>query len=236
MVPSAHVNDIDLYYEIHGDGPVVLLIPGLGVDVNYFAHIIRNLAATCRVVAFDPRGAGQSDKPDVPYTIEGMAEDAVGLLEFLGLDKVTVVGTSMGGRTALIIALDHADLVERLVLVATSARVPPVQRFTRRWLIMDVLARLPFPKGEDAQPRYAWERQRDASVGFDCTDRLGEIKMPTLVVHGTTDHIVPFPLGKDMAGRIADARLVSVPGGHRALFIGQGHRLAEEIEHFIAET
>jgi pimeloyl-ACP methyl ester carboxylesterase len=142
----------------------------------------------------------------------------------------------MGGRTALIVALDHPDLVERLVLVATSARVPPVRPLTRRWLVMDVLSRLPLPKSVDAQPRYAWERQRDASVGFDCTARLGEIKVPTLVVHGTGDHIVPFPLGRDMAGRIVDARLVTVPGGHRALFIGQGHRLAEEIERFVAAT
>jgi pimeloyl-ACP methyl ester carboxylesterase len=235
-MPTAHVNAIGLYYEIQGEGPPVLLIPGLGVDVNYFADIIRDLAASCRVVAFDPRGAGQSEKPDVPYSIDDMADDAVGLLQFLGLDKVTVVGTSMGGRTALMLALDHSDLVERLVLVATSARVPPVRRFTRRWLIMDVLSRLPRPKSADAQPRFAWERQRDASIGFDCTERLDEIKVPTLVVHGTTDHIVPFPLGKDMADGISDARLVSVPGGHRALFIGQGHRLAEEIERFIAET
>jgi pimeloyl-ACP methyl ester carboxylesterase len=230
------VNDIDLYYEVHGEGPVVLLIPGLGVDVNYFADIIRGLAASCRVVAFDPRGAGQSGKPDVPYSIDGMADDAVALLEFLGIDSATVVGCSMGGRTALSLALNHRDLVDRLVLVATSARVPPVRPLTRRWLVMDVFSRLPFPKSVDAQPRFAWERQRDASTGFDCTDRLGELDVPTLVVHGTGDHLVPFSLGREMAGHIRGARLVSVPGGHRALFSTQGPRLVEEIQGFITAS
>ncbi|HWF15987.1 MAG TPA: alpha/beta hydrolase [Acidimicrobiales bacterium] len=232
-MPRARVNDIELYYEIHGEGPVVLLIPGLGVDVNYFADIIRDLATTCRVVAFDPRGAGQSDKPDVPYSIDGMADDAVGLLEYLGIDSATVVGTSMGGRTALILALNHPDLVERLVLVATSARVPPIRLLTRRWLVMDVLSRLPVPKSVDAQPQFAWERQRDASTGFDCTDRLGEIKVPTLVVHGKGDHLVPFKLGREMADGIHGAQLVALSDGHRATFITHGQRLVKEIDHFI---
>jgi 3-oxoadipate enol-lactonase len=232
-VPIARVNHIELYYEVHGQGPVVLFIPGLGVDVKYFADIISDLAASCRVVAFDPRGAGQSEKPDVPYTIDGMADDAVALLEFLGIHSATVVGCSMGGRTALSLALNHRGLVDRLVLVATSARVPPVRPLTRRWLVMDVFSRLPFPKSVDAQPRFAWERQRDASTGFDCTGRLGEISMPTLVVHGTGDHLVPFSLGREMAGHIPGAQLVSVPGGHRALFVTQGRRLADEIEHFM---
>ncbi len=235
-MPHARVNDIELYYEVHGEGPELLLIPGLGVDVKYFADIIRDLAASCRVVAFDPRGAGQSDKPDVPYSIDGMADDAAALLEFLGIGRATVVGCSMGGRTALMLALDHRDLVERLVLVATSARVPPIRPLTRRWLVMNVLSRLPLPKSVDAQPRFAWERQRDASTGIDCTGRLDEIEVPTLVVHGTGYHLVPYSLGREMAGHIPDARLVTVPGGHRALFTTQGPRLVEEIEGFIAAS
>jgi 3-oxoadipate enol-lactonase len=233
-VPSARVNDIELYYEIHGEGPPVLLIPGLGVGVDYFADIIRDLATSCRVVAFDPRGAGRSEMPDEPYTINDMADDAVGLLEFLGIGRVTVVGCSMGGRTALTLAMDHGDLVERLVLVATSARVPRARPLTRAWLVMDVLSRLPFPKSVDAQPRSAWERQRQASVGFDCTARLGEINVPTLVVHGTGDHLVLFKLGRAMAEDISGAQLVTVPGGHRALFLTHGGRLVEEIERFMA--
>jgi 3-oxoadipate enol-lactonase len=235
-MPRVRVNDIELYYEVHGEGSPLLLIPGLGVDVDFFRGIIDDLATSCRVVAFDPRGAGRSDKPDVPYSIDGMADDAAALLNHLNIERTTVLGCSMGGRTALMLALDHRALVDRLVLAATSAYVPPDRLFTRRWLIMDVLSQIPVPKSVDPQPRYAWRRQREASVGFDCTTRLGEINMPTLVVHGTDDHIVPFSLGQKMARRIRDARLVTVPGGHRALFTTHADLLVKEVRSFMSNS
>ena len=235
-MPSVRVDDIELYYEVHGEGPPLLLVPGLGVDVDFFRAIIDDLATSYRVVAFDPRGAGRSDKPDIPYSIDGMADDAVGLLDHLGIDRATVLGCSMGGRTALMLALDHPNLVDRLVLAASSAFVPPDRLFTRRWLIMDVLSHIPVPKSIDPQPRYAWRRQRDASRGFDCSDRLGEIDMPTLVVHGTDDHIVPFALGKKMADGIPGARLVTVSGGHRALFTSHAGLLVEEVSRFANDS
>lgn len=233
-MPTVRVNDIELYFEDHGEGSPLLLIPGLGVDVNYFRGIIDQLATSCRVVAFDPRGAGRSDKPDVPYSIAGMADDAAALLEHLDIDRTTVLGCSMGGRLALLLALDHGGLVDRLVLAATSASVPPDRLFTRRWLVMHVLAQIPLPGSIDPQPRYAWRRQRDASRGFDCSDRLAEIRVPTLVVHGTEDHIVPFAHGQELARRIPGARLVTVPGGHRALFAAHAGRLVEEVRRFMA--
>lgn len=233
-VPRARVNDIELYYEVQGDGQPVLLIPGLGVGLDFFRPIIDGLAASCRVVAFDPRGAGQSDKPDVPYTIDGMTDDAVGLLQHLGIGRATVIGSSMGGRVALILALDHQELVERLVLLATSARVPRPPLLSRRWLLMEVFPKLHLPMSIEAQPRYAWERQKQASVGFDCTSRLGELKVPTLVVHGTGDHLVPFSLGQEMASHIVDVHLVTVPDGHRALVTTHAGRVVEEVERFMA--
>lgn len=233
-MPTVRVNDIELYYEVHGEGPPLLLVPGLGVDITFFRNIIDDLATSCRVVAFDPRGAGRSDKPNIPYSIDGMAEDALGLLDHLDIARATVLGCSMGGRTALMLALDHKERVERLVLAASSAYVPPNRPFTRRWLIMDVMSKLPVPQSIDPQPRYAWKRQREASLGFDCTGRLGEISVPTLVVHGTEDTIVPFELGRKMAGLIDGALLVTVPGGHRALFTTHAGLLVEETKGLMA--
>jgi pimeloyl-ACP methyl ester carboxylesterase len=106
-MPSVRVNDIELYFEVHGEGSPLLLIPGLGVDVRFFRGIIDDLATSCRVVAFDPRGAGRSDKPDVPYSIDGMADDAAALLDHLDIERTSVLGCSMGGRTALMLALDQ---------------------------------------------------------------------------------------------------------------------------------
>ncbi|HEY6473612.1 MAG TPA: alpha/beta hydrolase [Acidimicrobiales bacterium] len=235
-MPSTRVNDIELYYEVTGEGAPVLLIPGLGVDINYFSQIIGQLATKHRVVAFDPRGAGRSDKPDEPYTIDGMADDAVGLLAHLAIDRTTVVGCSMGGRIALSLTLSHPELVERLVLAAASPNLPPERFPSRRWLMMNVLSRIPLPKSVDPQPHYAWEHQRRASRGFDVTARLGEIEVPTLVIHGRDDHMVPFSSGQEMADQIHGARLVAVSGGHRALFREHAAQLAEEVDQFMAAS
>ncbi len=99
-MPIARVNDIHLYDEVHGEGPPLLLVPGLGGDVRMFRSIVDGLAGRCRVVAFDPRGAGRSDKPDAPYSIELMADDATGLLGALDLPSAHVLGLSMGGRVS----------------------------------------------------------------------------------------------------------------------------------------
>lgn len=233
-MPTAHVNDIDLYYEVTGKGSPVLLIPGLGVDINYFGEIVSGLAAQHQVVAFDPRGAGKSDKPDEPYTIDGMADDAIGLLAYLGIDRITVLGCSMGGRIALSLVLRRPELGERLVLAATSPRLPPERFPSRRWLVMHVLARVPLPMSVDAQPHYAWEHQHRASRTFDVTARLGEIEVPTLVIHGREDHMVPFSYGEEMARQIPGARLVAESGGHRALFSEHAGRLVDEVDRFMA--
>lgn len=233
-MPVAHVNDIDLYYEVHGDGATVLLIPGTGVDCDFLRGMIDDLATSFRVVAFDPRGAGKSDKPDVPYTIEGMAEDAAGLLHQLNIERATMIGCSMGGRIALALALGHPDLVERLALVGSSAWTPPDRFLSRRWIVMHVLAKIPTPRAFDPQPKYAWKRQSDASAECDLRARLGEIEVPTLIVQGTGDHIVAFSGGEELARGIAGSRLVPVPGSHRDIFTTLAGRTVQEIKQFMA--
>jgi len=228
----ASVNGIELYYEEHGSGPALLLIPGLGADTRLFAGVIGPLAATCHVIAFDPRGGGQSDKPPGPYTIEQMADDAEGLLDVLSIERAVVAGYSMGGRIALSLALDHSRRVGRLVLAATSARTPPSRPFSRRWLAIEVLSRLPFPG--DGQPRWAFECQRQASASYDVTNRLGEIAVPTLILHGRHDHMTSPGLAREMHAAIAGSSLVEVPGGHLSLVTRERRRFAGEVAAFVA--
>jgi len=83
-VPTARVADVDLYYELRGRGAPLLLIPGLGGDVSSFGPMIDDLATAFRVLAFDPRGAGRSGKPEMSYSIPGMADDAAGLMQAVG--------------------------------------------------------------------------------------------------------------------------------------------------------
>jgi 3-oxoadipate enol-lactonase len=120
-VPFARVRGIDLYYELHGDGPRVLSISGTGGDLR--ANPLRGSGALeqrCSVLMYDQRGLGQSSKPDVAYTMADYADDAAGLLDVVGWSRCHVLGVSFGGMVAQHLALRHPDRVERLVLACTS--------------------------------------------------------------------------------------------------------------------
>ena len=226
----ASVNGVELYYEIHGTGPALLLVPGLGADTRLFGGVIGPLATTHRVIVFDPRGAGRSEKPPGPYTIDQMADDALGLLDLLELGRLVVVGYSMGGRIALSLALNHSERVRGLVLAATSANTSATRVLTRRWLALEVLSRLPTPG--DRQPRWAWECQRKASASYDAASRLGEIAVPTLILHGRHDHMVPLAQAQEMHHAISGSSLTVVPGGHISLVTRQRRRFVEELSNF----
>lgn len=160
----------------------------------------------------------RSDKPPGPYTIEQMADDAEGLLDVLRIERAVVVGYSMGGRTALSLALDHSTRVRQLVLAATSASTPPSRILSRRWLALEVLNRLPTP-GE-RQPRWAWECQRRASASYDATARLGEIVVPTLILHGRRDHDASRTGAWDARGD----RRICLGGGSRWAYLARHPR------------
>lgn len=226
---TAHVNDIDMYYEVHGDGPPLVLILGLGGDVSEVAGIVQGFAANFRVLAFDNRGAGRTDKPRAPYTIEMMADDTVGLMRAVGFEQADVLGISLGGRIAMDIALRHPEIVDRLVLVSTA---PRVIKTARRRLVMGVLSRAA-PRGTYAQPRYAFANQLAASGSYDCTDRLPRIEAPTFVMHGRKDKTAPYELATDMAERIPEAELTTFNGGHLFIFMGERQRFLDEATAFL---
>src|SRR5579872_7161239 len=219
-MPTIHVNDITMYFETHGEGDPLVLIPGLATDVSEYGRIIAGLSRGYTVIALDNRGAGRTDRPDIPYSIEMMADDTASLLTMLGIGQAHIVGTSMGGRIALALALQHSTLVRSLVLVSTGAKVPPPNWHRR--LLLDVMPRLSLLRGGSRKyprPYYAFARQREASRSYDCTDRLGEIHVPTLILHGKNDGLVPYRLAEEMHARIPHSKMVAFPGGHIFFFL-----------------
>src|SRR5579863_8911669 len=227
-MPTVSVNGLRMYYELAGEGPPLVLISGLGLDVSECGQLIDALAGGYRVLAFDNRGAGQTDKPDEPYTVSQMADDTAGLMRALGIERAHVVGMSLGGRIALELALEHPEVVRSLILVSTSARVE------RRWpMSLLGFVSMVFP-GRYPQPRYAFKRQREASVGYDRTGDLADLHVPTLVVHGRRDHIVPYRLAEDMAAGIPPARLTLVDRRH-IYPLTRSARFAEQIAEFISD-
>lgn len=239
-MPRVKVGDIEIYYESHGEGEPLLLIMGFG---SYSAHwhvIIPHFAEEFRVIAFDNRGTGQSDKPDYPYTLKMMADDAKGLLDVLGIDKAHVFGVSMGGMIAQEFVLNYPERVHCLVLGCTNCggkhSVPPSAealaflfgpemaklsveeraRLTVHWLwtrefiekhpeavdnYVTITSRYPTPV-------HGFRRQAEAIAGHDTYDRLPRIKVPTLVITGDSDRLIPPENSRILASRIPGAELV----------------------------
>jgi 3-oxoadipate enol-lactonase len=121
-MPFTRVRDLNMHYEIAGSGPRLLYISGTGGDLRGQPRVFDGpLPKTFEVLAYDQRGLGQTDKPDVAYTMADYGEDAAALLDAVGWDRAFVIGVSFGGMVAQELALRHSQRVERLVLCCTSS-------------------------------------------------------------------------------------------------------------------
>ncbi len=123
-MPTAKVGDINMYYEIHGEGEPLVLIMGLGGDTTRWFRILPVLAKEYRVIAFDNRGAGRTDKPDITYTMEMMSDDIAGLLDVIGIDAAHTFGISLGGMIAQNYALRHPGRIISVILGCTRCGGP----------------------------------------------------------------------------------------------------------------
>lgn len=115
-MPKIKVNDISMYYEVHGKGEPLVFVPGFGADHTTWSHITAKLSEHFQVILLDNRGSGQSDIPQAGYSIELMANDVAQLCQKLNLEKATFVGSSMGGFIAQSIAHQYPMLVKSLVI------------------------------------------------------------------------------------------------------------------------
>jgi 3-oxoadipate enol-lactonase len=229
-MPLVVVDDIEMYYESPGSVPALVVIGGLGLEMSELNTLIDPLASNFRVVAFDNRGAGRSSKPRGPYSIEQMADDVAGLMEQLDLPRTHVLGISMGGRIAMALALAHPERVDHLVLVSTGPRAAGAPWLIRLGMLV---SDLPLLRGPHRQPRYALKAQFDATIRFDCSERLGEIKKPTLILHGRSDHIAPVALAEQMHAQIPNSHLILFEGGHLFTFTTQPKKFVVDVDAFL---
>jgi pimeloyl-ACP methyl ester carboxylesterase len=119
----ATVNGVRLFHEVSGRGEPIVLIPGLGLDHTYFRYAIPELERHFQVIAYDPRGTGQSDRPAVEYTMELWAADLRELLAQLGIAQAHIVGSSLGGCVALALLRRSPRLAKSLILLAAFAEL-----------------------------------------------------------------------------------------------------------------
>ena len=216
-----------------------------------------------RVIRFDNRGIGESDVPDGPYTAAGMAVDALQVLDEAGVERAHVLGTSLGGMVAQELALAAPERVKRLVLACTTAGGPSAFPLPQRTIeLFTLFPTLPFEEGlrlmvrnaladatADSRPDlvdeiYAyrlanqpplpgWQAQAAAGAAFDGSARLGEIRMPTLVLHGTADNVVDHRNAEILAREIPDARLEWFEGCGHLFFWEEPERFVSVVTEFL---
>ena len=242
-MPTIPLEDGWLHCEATGDGPPLLLVPGLGGIGTFWEQQVAEFARDFRVIVHDHRGCGRSSRSRIAYSVEQMAGDVLRLMDGLGIAAAHYVGHSTGGAIGQIIAEDRPERLKRLVLSATWAGPDPYLRrvFTARqellrlggvasyWRASVPLLRPPSWIGANdaaldaeeagllADPPDAaiLDSRIDALLGFDRRARLGEISAPTLVVMAADDMVTPPYLSAELAQGIPGADLVTLPqGGH----------------------
>ena len=251
-----------IHYETHGSGDPVLLIMGLGSNAYGWYRTIPWLSERYEVIAFDNRGTGRSDVPDGAYSIAQMAADAAAVLDAAGRETAHVVGASLGGMIAQRFALAHARRARSLILVCTTPggphAVPPAGEVTagllqggedpstvyRRnaWFLYGEETRTKYPERIEEDLEYrskiptqpaGYFGQLQAAMGHDTWEELPSIALPTLVVHGDADLLIPTGNARILHERIPGAELLLVRGAGHMLQTDGGEVVRESILDFL---
>ncbi|HYX76864.1 MAG TPA: adenylate/guanylate cyclase domain-containing protein [Gaiellaceae bacterium] len=261
----ARSGDVNIAYQVVGEGPQdLLMIPGwvthLGLDWREprWVRWFERMTSFARVVRFDKRGTGMSDRtPGVPTPDERM-EDARAVLDAAGLERAHVIGWSEGGPLAVMLALTHPERVQSLVLHGTQATFRHrddypfgdeqteghLEDLERSWgseelaqgFVRDgdsaTIGRLAAYQQAGASPSAAVALAR-ANSEIDVRPLLGSIRVPTLVLNREHDPVAPGPTGRYLAERIPGARFVELNGSAHMPWLGSVEPFCAEVEHFI---
>jgi 3-oxoadipate enol-lactonase len=249
-----------IYWDEQGQGEPILLIMGLGYTAHMWYRTRPRLAEHFRTIAFDNRGVGRSDTPAGPYPIALMAADAAAILDAAAVESAHVLGISMGGMIAQEFALQHPTRVRSLILGCTAAGGPTAVRSEpeatqmlkgRAGMTPDEAAKaaLPFIYDagtphqlieEDLAVRRPWLPRAESYIAqlqgilaWEGYGRLPAIGVPTLVIHGDNDRLVPAGNGRIIADRIPGAKLVRIPHASHLFFTDQPEIANDAILNFL---
>jgi len=257
-MPLARLNGINISYHVEGEGEPLVMIMGFTASRIGWTPQRRFFKKYYRVVTFDNRGAGKSDKPPGPYSTRMMADDTVKLMDVLGIEKAHIMGLSMGGMIAQELAINHPQRVMKSVLAATYARqdetsgdtleqaeflhLAPEKKasaliglaFNKPFyrFTIGLLARV-LDRFIGASGRVGITGQSEACLKHDTLERLSLITAPTLVIVGTGDRIINPVSSEVIAGRIPNAKLVKVEGASHYFSFEMKNVFNREVLNFL---
>jgi aminoacrylate hydrolase len=244
-MPRANLGDSEIFYESHGSGEPVLLVPGLGGVGSYWNPNISDFSAKYRVIVHDHRGTGQSTHSKIKYSVDQMTDDLLRLMDHLKIERAHLVGHSTGGAIGQTLAAKRPERLASLVLYATWTRCDAffARVFEARRALLMTAGAAAYVRSTPVFLYPDWwinqnlklieEREKltianfpaaeiaasriDAIVAFDRTADLARIKVPTLVICARDDFLTPPYFSRALAKAIPGAQLkVLDKGGHCA--------------------
>jgi len=257
------VNGININYREAGAGFPCVLIHGLSDSSMLWSPMIGKFSSRYRTIAPDLRGHGETDKPDMPYSVQLFTEDILSLLRKLNIPEANVMGLSLGAAIAQDLALDHPEMVRSLILLSPfthidtdSRRVLEMlrDRVTRGGLsaFFDAAVRLVVTpefistnahaiseaKNESVRSnsREGIMHAIDACINFDERDRISQITQPTLIISGRQDALTPIHLAEQIHLSIKDSKWRVMEGvGHNLLLPENIPKLADIVLEFMSD-
>jgi pimeloyl-ACP methyl ester carboxylesterase len=264
-MPIVEANGQRLYYETHGDGEPLFCVAGLSCDTLVWIPQLQAFSAEHRTVIFDHRDVGQSSMAEPGYDTADMARDALALADELELESFHLLGVSMGGAVAQEMAIQAPGRIRTLTLAVTfasggaysrkvaevwGARVMQISREQHVDELMLLNHSEQFYENQDMveflrtailqnphpQPPEAFGRQLAACSRHDTHDRLGTLTMPTHVIGGEHDILVPVWKSREIAASIPGAKLEVFAGAPHGLSLERAEEFNAAVLGFIRET
>jgi len=257
-MPLASLNGIHISYQVEGQGEPLVMIMGFTASRIGWIPQRRFFRKYLRIITFDNRGAGKSDKPPGPYSTRMMADDTVKLMDVLGIEKAHIMGLSMGGMITQELAINYPQRVMKLVLASTYARQDETSGDTleqaeflhvapekKASALIGLAFNKPFYRFTfgllagfqtrfiGASGRVGIAGQSEACLKHDTLDRLSSITAPTLVIVGTGDRIIKPVSSEVIARKIPNAKLVKVEGASHYFSFEMKNVFNREVLNFL---
>lgn len=252
---------IKINYEDKGQGFPVILIHGLSDDLRFWDPIVSELSKNYRTIAFDLRGHGKSDKPEGPYSIKQFVEDIYGVLLRLGIKEAHFIGFSMGSAILLQMALDHPQIVNKLVLISSFSFINHdlennfinlkeclveggfslfFDKMVPLVLLSESIKENQSTINEIKEEKVKTESEValinsiDACLNFNIKNEISKISKPVLIICGKEDIFTPLSFSKQIYKSIKDSKLEIIENtGHNILILQNIPQILEILTNFL---